>query len=137
DFEMVECVKPGTSIEKYYKEPGFYRSFLPKPGMQECISKLAKEGHELYIATSSPVTGILDKIVCYEEHFPEFSWDRGNIIPITKKFLLSGDIMIDDKLENVMTSACTYKLLVDAPWNKNYEKDDNSYTRVHNAEEIY
>jgi len=137
DFNMVECVKEGTSIEKYYEEPGFYRTFLPRPGMQECIRKLAEEGHELFIATSSPVTGILDKIGCYEEHFPEFSWAKGNIIPITKKYVLSGDIIIDDKLENVLESSCSYKLLVDAPWNQDIKDDSTKFLRVRDAEQIY
>lgn len=134
---MVDCVRPGTSIEKYYNEPGFYRTFLPRPGMQECISKLFHEGHEIFIATSSPITGILDKIECYEEHFPEFSWSLGNIIPITSKHVLYGDLIVDDKMDNILESSCRHKFLMDAPWNQDFTYDGVLYTRVYGANDVY
>lgn len=137
DFDMVECAKPGTSIDKYYEEPGFFRTFLPRPGMQECIARLEQEGHRLFIATSSPQIALDDKIACYEEHFPEFTWEKRNIIPITPKYLLVGDVMIDDKMENILLSKCQHKLLVDAPWNQDFTNDDVVYMRVYGARDIY
>lgn len=136
DFGMTECVEEGTSIEKYYDEAGFYRTFLPIPGMPQVVEKLAAAGHAMYVATSSPEGAISDKVGCYEEHFPYFAWDKHNIIPIHDKFVLNGDVLVDDKIDNVVQSSCTLRLLVDKPWNQNFDAAEHQIVRVYTPEGI-
>lgn len=136
DFGMSKCIEEGTSIAKYYGVSPFYRTFLPVPGMKEVVADLENDGHTMFIATSSPKNGILDKIECYEEHFPYFSWSKGNIIPIKPKFLLQADVIIDDRIENIISSSAPLKLLVDMPWNREHKYNQNSYIRVSTPEDI-
>ncbi len=114
---MDSCVPEGTTIEHFYEEPGFYRGFQPIPGMVDLVTRLKDQGHKLYVATSCTVNTIKDKVESLEEHYP-FKWDDNEIIPISDKFVLSGDIFIDDKVTNVVHSKCTHKILVDRPWNQ-------------------
>lgn len=119
EWGMDNCVPEGTTIEHYYDEPGFYRAFQPLPGMVALVTRLKEAGHKLYVATSCSLASITEKVESLEEHYP-FRWDDAEIIPIKDKFLLEGDVFVDDKVENVVYSRCRHKLLVDRPWNQGY-----------------
>jgi len=127
-------VPEGTSIDKYYDEPGFYRHFKPFPQAQEVIRKLHTDGHTLYIATASDLSTVMDKVGCFDEHFPEFNSIYRNVIPIKHKHLLIGDVLVDDMYYNLENSQCGLKLLVDRPWNR---QDQGDFVRVYTFEDIY
>ena len=89
-----------------------------KEALMNLLSKM--DGHDVVIATASPKNGILDKIEFYEEFFPFIPFT--NIIPITRKDLLRGDIMLDDAPHNLEKSQCRYPVIFDNRWNQDEEK---------------
>ena len=120
-------------MERYFEEPGFFRDLLPVEGAQKYLKMLYEDGHKIIIATASAKNAILDKINNLTELFP-FLRDE-DIIPISQKHLLLGDIMLDDGLHNIKVSKCKYPIIMDAPWNR--RKWAENYGRVHSWEEFY
>ena len=106
----------------------------PVKGAQELIDKLSKDGHTLYIATAShPRTFAMKLEKCLFKHFKQFH--TKNVMCIYDKHLIKCDFLIDDNPENLRNSHAI-KILIDAPYNRDCDKDCYDY-RVSNYEEIY
>jgi 5'-nucleotidase len=137
DWDLTQFQKEGTDILKYFNMPGFFRDLPLMEESQKYIAKLIEDGHDVVIATSSPRNGILDKIDFFEEFFPFIPFQ--NIIPITRKDLLRGDIMLDDAPHNLKASNCQYPVVFDNLWNRNTEKHEflKDLKRVHSWKEFY
>jgi 5'-nucleotidase len=138
DWDLSLFQKEGTDIFKYFKIPGFFRHLPIMKDAQYFIRKLIEDGHDVVIATASPKVAIIDKIEFFEEYFPFIPYE--NIIPITRKDLLVGDIMLDDAPHNLKTSKCKYPVIFDNPWNRNTEGKYEflkKLKRVHSWEEFY
>lgn len=133
DFGMLECVPAGTSIVKYYDEPGFYASFKAVTGAREFIEKIQQLGHDVIVVTSSPEHAIKEKYNWLRQNIPTLPFE--NIFPITRKELIYGDLMIDDKIENLETTRCSAKLLMDKPWNRHCTSKE--IIRVNSLEEAF
>jgi 5'(3')-deoxyribonucleotidase len=120
EWDLTKVQKEGTDILKYFNQPGFFRHLPLIEESQIYIKQLIEDGHDVVVATSSPKNGILDKIEFFEEYFPFIPFS--NIIPITRKDLLKGDIMLDDAPHNLEFSGCRYPVVFDNLWNQNTEK---------------
>ncbi|WCK56981.1 hypothetical protein PP175_27715 (plasmid) [Aneurinibacillus sp. Ricciae_BoGa-3] len=132
DWDLSLVQKPGTNIASCFEQPGFFRELPVKEMAPFYIQKLIEDGHNVVIATSSSKNGIMDKIDWFEEHFPFIPFQ--NIIPITRKDLLKGDIMLDDAPHNLKTSQCRYPVIFDNYWNRNTE---GSYAFLKGLKRIY
>lgn len=131
DWNLCNCQLPGTNMTKYFEMPGFFKSLEPIDGAQEYLKKIYEDGHKILIATASPKFAILDKIEHIRNTFP-FLQDE-DIVAITHKNLLKGDIMFDDGLHNISKSICDYPVIMNAPWNRSGVK----YKRVNSWKEFY
>jgi len=115
-WHLSKVEKPGTNMSKYFLEDGFFASLEPMKGAQEIVKVLSDIGDELFVATSSPVVGLVDKVLWIRKHFPQIPKD--NISLITRKDLLCGDIILDDGLHNLYPSNFNYPIVFNQPWNQ-------------------
>lgn len=139
DWDLTKFQRKGTDILKYFKQPGFFRDLKLIEGADYYIKKLIDDGHNIIIATSSSKEGIIDKIDNIIENLPFIEEDR--IIPISRKFLLAGDVMLDDAFHNLINTRCKYPVIFNWQWNETipdeYSELKDRASRVNNWEEFY
>lgn len=133
-WDLRKIQKEGTDMTKYFKQRGFFGDLEPIPDSQKYVKLLQDDGHEIFVATASPVEGMVDKVMWLRENF-EFIPEE-NIIMCTRKDVICGDVILDDGLHNLRNSSCTYKVVFDHPWNREWLSTDNFY-RVKSWKHFY
>ena len=107
----------------------------PKWDAVEILDKLRKDGHEIYIVTSSNYQTIKTKM--HEVLFKWFPWiDWQHVIIAARKQMIRGDVMIDDAPHNLEGGEYT-RILMTAPHNLRYDAASNEMFRVHNWYQVY
>lgn len=133
----VSKVYPDLTRDQVYETltvPGFWKTVEPVPGAADALQKFMREGHEVFIVTSTPYSSIPEKMHdLLFRHFPFLSWEQ--VIITSKKQLLQGDVLIDDGVHN-MIGGKYLKILMTAPHNRDYSAEENGMIRVHNWLEI-
>lgn len=128
DLTKNEAVRP--SIIKLFKKRGFFLSVPEKRGAIEVIKKLMDDGrYDIYIVTAcGTVNEYKEKIEWMENYLPEFN--KSHIIMCTEKNLIRGDVIVDDKVQNLDECAPYYKkcILYDMPHNRYTHKYDRILT---------
>lgn len=123
---------PSLTAEQVY-EPllldEFWLRVTPKPDAQDYLQTLADDGHEIYITTSSNYKTIPVKMeqVLFK-YFPWLDWDH--VIIASRKQMIRGDVMVDDGPHN-LEGGKYYKILMDAPHNRDYIPPDNTLFPFH------
>lgn len=116
-WDLSKIQEPGTDMCKYFRQPGFFRSLKPVDNARRVVKMLLAQGHETFVATASPVEGLIDKVLWLNEHYPEIP--KKNISLIERKDKLTGKIILDDGLHNLKPTNFEYPILFDEPWNRN------------------
>lgn len=102
-FDMSKVVKKscGKKIYNYINEDGYFAKLKPIDGAIESLKILHREGHEIIIVSSPSASpeSYRDKIIWCDKYLPFIP--RENIILTKKKYLIKGDILIDDSTENI------------------------------------
>lgn len=102
-FDLVRSVKAkcGIKIYKYIKEDGFFRNLPPLPGAVEALQKIQDDGHDITLvsAPSFAPASYRDKVEWVNEYLPFL--DYNDILLGHKKYLIKGDIFIDDSPINI------------------------------------
>lgn len=104
DFGGIDkIVKPecGKKVYDIFKQEGFFENLKPLDGAIEGLEELNKR-HDLYIVTaySGTPNSAKGKVAWYQNNCPFLDLDKSMIL-IRDKFLLRGDVMIDDSLKNL------------------------------------
>ena len=112
---------PSLTTEQVYEpllQDEFWLRVTPKPDAQDYLQTLADDGHEIYITTSSNYKTIPVKMeqVLFK-YFPWLNWDH--VIIASRKQMIRGDVMVDDGPHN-LEDGRYYKILMDAPHNRDY-----------------
>lgn len=128
---------PGLTREQVYgvaDAPGFWKDVEPVPGAAEALKHFMDEGHEVYIVTATEIAHIKEKMedVLFR-YFPFLNWSQ--VIITCRKQLIRGDVLIDDGIHNLEGGEYR-KILVTAPYNKNYDAEANGMIRVNSWDEI-
>lgn len=113
----------------------FWKTVMPKPNAPMYVKKLIDDGHKVYVCTASHYSTLQYKTeeVLFK-YFPYLKWE--NVIVAHDKYLIKGDVIIDDALHNLEGRECnSIALLMDAPHNRNVRTP--FLDRVHSWEEIY
>ena len=123
---------PSLTTEQVYEpllQDEFWLRVTPKPDAQDYLQTLADDGHEIYITTSSNYKTIPVKMeqVLFK-YFPWLDWDH--VIIASKKQMICGDVMVDDGPHN-LEGGRYYKILMDAPHNRDYVPPDNTLFPSH------
>jgi len=134
---ITDFIKPEAVDDMYelLKTPELFSEMIqPKEDSVEATDILSKF-YNIYIVTACVYPqNIVEKFKWIERFFPHISTD--NIITAKNKSLIVGDYIIDDYLENLVTSKCDKKLLFFAPHNVFAEITNESITRINNWEYV-
>lgn len=128
---------PGLTREQVYGaelEPELYQRLKPMKNAPEYVKKLIDEGHTVYVVTNTPYQIVKEKMenVIFK-YFPYLS--QKNIIITSEKQLISGDILIDDGVHNLL-GGNYFKLLMSAPYNEHFDAEKNGMFRVNDWDDI-
>jgi len=121
----LESERKKTILRKEITRPGFLANLEPYPGTEEAIKKLQKLGDVICVTSPNHTvpTWIPERYWWLEHHFKIFP---KNVILSGLKYLIDGDIMVDDHPDNV--SSWRYRrpnkkgLLWDRPYTKEAEQ---------------
>lgn len=117
-----------------FVEKDAYDNLQPYKGAARAVKILVEHGCEIYIATSTDVRNMEWKEELMQKHFPFIP--KKNLIRIHDKSLLNVDVMIDDKMENLVSTFAD-RVCFDQPWNRSSSKDFSySIYRIHHWGEI-
>lgn len=108
---------------KYFTDKRVWKQVEINQEAKEYITKLNSDGHTIYFVTSTEPENIYKKANWLQREFPDINI-RKRLIRCYDKQLLSGlNILIDDYDKNLMNGDYA-KILLDKPWNRNFENDD-------------
>ncbi len=118
------------NVKDHVWRDGFFRELPLIKDSQEVMLALSKK-HEVYIATAATQfpNSLREKSDWLDEHFPFITWEYR--IMCGHKFILNGDVLIDDRSYNLKP----FKgrgLLFNSPHNAL----DEGYERVDNWQEV-
>jgi len=103
EWNLASFVKPEakTKIFDYLFSEGFYDNVKPNKDFIEAAKRNIELGHTVGVATAcnNNVTMISGKLAWLEKHCPFI--DLKNLIIVDNKGLLKGDLLVDDKLQNL------------------------------------
>ena len=136
DWDVTKAF-PGLTREQTYgviAEPDFWDRVKPVPGAAEVIERFIAAGHDVYVVTASDFNQVQSKMenVLFK-YFPFFT--PADVIITKKKQLIKADILIDDGFHNLV-GGDYHKILVDAPYNRDFDERSEGMIRVYNWDEI-
>lgn len=140
DWDLSKFSSRGKAVYDLFKYPGLFRNLSPKEGAYDFVENIDKD-YELFFVTDSPIgtshcdfvdsknnrlfsNPTDDKRKWLEEHFPFF--DSSKIIICKHKWMIEGDVILDDKLETYLAFKEKNRnaLLMDAPHNRSFQSID-------------
>jgi 5'(3')-deoxyribonucleotidase len=127
--KMFHCTE--EDIGNLFATKDFFFNLKPKEGSIEAILKLIKK-HKVYIVTAvsyHSADELDQKRRWLEKHIPQFNIN--NLIACRKKWMIKGDIIIDDNPNNFREEHMKC-ILMDAPHNK----EVIGYDRIKDLREI-
>lgn len=121
-YHFSECLpkEDADGIMTLFTESELLNSLSPLSGAQNGLKKLIKQGHQIIIATATECCNFQQKYEWMQAYFPFISSD--NIIRIVDKSLLKVDILIDDNMDNLISSF-SERICLDYPYNRSTSKD--------------
>lgn len=122
-------------VNSIFKDKDFFNFLNPYPGTIESLNKLKEMGHTLEICTLHSVITMEHKLCYIKNTFPMV--DIITILPLENnkfdKSKISGDIIVDDRVDILDTSICDHKILFGSyDWNKHNKK----YARINSLEQL-
>lgn len=133
-------------IRSYMRASQFYQQLEPVDGAIEGMRELMQH-HDVVVTTAIPKcagTAYEGKKEWLRNNIPEFPLD--NLIGVSRKNLVIGDVLIDDGLHNIIPFVaennrlrCTrYGIVLDRPWNNKVDEKTlpPRVFRCHNWSEI-
>jgi 5'(3')-deoxyribonucleotidase len=128
---------PFSKIRKPLHRPGFWEDLPPYTGAAFFVETLEEMGHDVYIATTPfPSDNCAwGKKMWVEKHLPFLAPTR--IVLIHDKHLLRGDMLVDDKPENLVAFQ-GHRVLFNQPWNQSLKTGiiEQWFTRVSTYSDI-
>lgn len=112
-----------------------WETVQPFEDAPDILLKFIEEGHEIYVVTSSTYKSLKSKLdLALFRYFPFLN--NQNVIVTYNKQMIKGDVLIDDAVHNLVGGDYV-KILMDAPYNRDYDAENNGMTRVKNWKEVY
>jgi 5'(3')-deoxyribonucleotidase len=133
----VQGIYPTLTMEEVYRpmyEDEVWGMLSPKPTSVETLKRMIDDGHDVVIVTASVYETIPVKMDWLFATYPFLSWR--NVIVTRRKQLIRGDVLIDDGFHN-LEGGEYFKILIDAPYNRDYNTKENGMVRVSTLEEAY
>lgn len=137
DYYIENFVKPEykDNFYKLFTDKRVWKGISVIDGCADVLKKWNDLGHTIYIVTSTEPANILKKANWLQRTLP-FLNIRKRLIYIQKKQLLSEiDVLIDDCYDNLIGGKYS-KIVLDYPWNRNYDDDKHFVRRCKDWSEI-
>lgn len=135
DWDLHKFTLPGVDVFKefiykkhIFKKNNFFRSVGIQPYAQEVTRELSNY-FDIYVVSASHFTTVPDKAEWLLEYFPHIPVKQ--FIPCYNKYMIRGDILIDDKFDNLINFDGK-RVLFDRPWNRQYQSEE--LLKSHNIE---
>ena len=135
-YNLYECLDNAVADEliSLFVDKSVYNNLQPYKGSIKAVKALADKGHEIYVATASDIRNMEWKEKLLQRYFPFIP--KENLIRIYNKKLLNIDVMIEDKLDNLIQTFAD-RVCFDQPWNQDKDTDYvYSIYRIRNWGEI-
>lgn len=116
-------------LMEIFNEPDFFDDQVPYPGAVEMVDELLDAGHEVIIASAMKPHRMGIRANQIPKFFPRIP--IRNILLGSRKDLLNADFLLDDAMENIVTSRTKYPVVFSQPWNMSEE----GYLRVSSYDE--
>ena len=116
-------------LMEIFNEPDFFDDQEPYPGAVEMVDELLDAGHEVVIASAMKPHQMGIRANQIPKFFPRIP--ARNILLGSRKDLLNADFLLDDAMENIITSRTKYPVVFSQPWNMSEE----GYLRVSGYDE--
>jgi len=133
----VQGIFPTLTKEEVYRiiyEEEVWGMISPRATSVETLKTMMDDGHDVLIVTASVYETLPLKMDWLFATFPFLEWK--NVIVTRRKQLIKGDVLIDDGIHN-LEGGSYFKILMDAPYNQDYNAKENGMIRVNNLEEAY
>ena len=134
-FNFKKCPALEFNATKYFLDPKFFEILEPDIDAVEGVFALIESGCDVIFATAITRPGYNarhDWILKYFPFVPE-----ANIIFGKRKDLLHGDWILDDKIENLLTSRCKNVVCMNRQWNNpTTHPEARDLKRVYNFKEF-
>lgn len=113
----------------------FWREVQPKPGAVEALQDFINRGMDVYLCTATHHATIGNKFTEFiQRYFPFIGWKH--VIIAYDKSMILGDVMVDDKLDNILVSRCPTRILFSAPHNEDFVADGQLTYRARTWEDV-
>ena len=133
----VQGIFPTLTEEEVYRviyEEEVWGMLSPRPTSVETLKRMIDDGHDVVIVTASVYETLPIKMDWLFATFPFLNWE--NVIVTRRKQLVKGDVLIDDGF-HYLEGGSYFKILIDAPYNQDYDAEEKGMIRVKNLEEAY
>lgn len=134
----MQIAYPSLTNEQIYSaltDEDLWDSVTAKEDAIHYLKKLIDEGNEVFIVTSAWHKTVLPKIEkCFLKYFSFIDFDH--IIITSAKYLIKGDILIDDNPQNFI-GGDYFGILFTAPHNLDYDDASAELIRVDNWKSAY
>lgn len=119
EWDMTKFVKPecGTQIYKYLSMPGLYDKVHSIPGAYDGVEYIRSLGHRVIFVTAGAHHGG-EKYDWLRHHKFNPGKYAEDFVVAYDKSLIRGDMIIDDRYENVYNFGKLKSILFDAPYNQ-------------------
>ena len=121
-YNLYESLPADVADEllELFVDKDVYSSLQPYKGAIRAVKALVEQGHEVYVATSTDVRNMEWKEELLQKYFPFIP--KKNLIRILNKALLNVDVLVEDKLENLIQTFAD-RICFNQPWNFDEGKD--------------
>lgn len=110
----------------YTQYQTFWDEVQVSPEAVTTLESWVKDGHKVYLVTASHFNDMLGYKICKTlEPFNSDLINERNIIVAQDKSIITGDVMIDDCIDN-LNSSSAFPICFAQPWNKEYLGDRTS-----------
>ena len=136
DYDFFKCLPydDAQCLMDLLDEKKLWDSLSPRKGSQRGVKHFVDQGYEVYFATATTPVTFPWKVEWLKKYFgivPE-----KNIICINNKGLLKADVLIDDNIDNLLSSQHYDRVCLDYPWNRNVHDEVYSIYRARSWDEI-
>lgn len=121
-YSLYDCFPADVADEilALFSEKTTYNSLQPYKGAVKAVQALANKGHEIIIATATDSKNLEWKEKLLQRYFPFIP--KENLIRIHNKNLLNVDVLIEDKLDNLIQTFAE-RVCFSQPWNQDKDAD--------------
>lgn len=138
-FKSIGMPEMWKTLHEVANRKGWCAKLKPYPGAQEGVQRLKDMG-EIYIVTSPLSTSYwcLERTQWCEKHF---GLGKPNVIHTEAKHMVRGNVLVDDKPENVQAWKAVnpdgLAILWDANYNREPHHEAGGIVRVHGWDQLF